>query len=398
VAVASGDEDRAVARLRAALAEHPLDGGRTRVAWRSAVALVYVFAPEQRPELDSLDGPAGVVWARSLARAVLAGREEGHADPIDTVDVRCPNRVRAALPVPLVVELAVRLHGAGRVTDALSLLEPLGEAGRARLRGLGTPAAKSMLAAVPAAPVVPLRVRALGALRVDGRTLDRVRVRELLGFLLLHRSTTRTAVTVALWPDLDDRAAANNLRVTLSHLLRVLEPERADGEAAYSLRVAGPDLRLVAGRALDVDLDAFDAHIAAAAEAERDGTLSIALERYAAAADLFEGELLADLPDVAWADIERERCRARFVAAAVRAGELLTAAGELDRAERLARRALEVDEWSEPAYAVLTSTALARGDRSAARRLLERCQEMLRELGVEPSMATGQLARRVRSA
>ena len=78
---------------------------------------------------------------------------------------------------------------------------------------------------------------------------------------------------------------------------------------------------------------------------------------------------------------------ARFVAAAVRAGELFTAANEPDRAEDLARRALTVDEWSEPAFGVLASAALVRGDRAGALRAIERGREMLRDLGVEPSEA-----------
>jgi DNA-binding SARP family transcriptional activator len=197
---------------------------------------------------------------------------------------------------------------------------------------------------------------------------------------------------------MDDRSGANNLRVTLSHLLRVIEPERTEGEAAYSLRLGGSELRLVAGAALDIDLDAFDEAALAANAAEADGTPSIALEHLILATDLYRGDLLADLPDATWADIERERCRSRFVTAAVRGAELLAASNELGRAEDLARRALRVDEWSEPAYGVLTTVALARGDRSAALRVLELCRVMLDDLGVEPSDATRRLVRRARAA
>jgi DNA-binding SARP family transcriptional activator len=266
------------------------------------------------------------------------------------------------------------------------------------VRALGSRAAKAMLAAVPAAPLVPVQVQALGALLVDGKEVDRVRVRELLGYLLLHRSVSRADLAATLWPDLDDRAGANNLRVTLSHLLHLIEPERGDGEAAYSVRVGGSELRLVTGAGLDVDLDAFDEALAAAQAAEVDGTPSIALDRLLMVTDLYRGALLADLPDITWADIERERCRGRFVHAAVRAAELLAASNELERADDLARRALAADEWSEPAYDVLTSVALARGDRSAALRVIDLCQAMLGDLGVEPSEATRRLVRRARSA
>ena len=62
----------------------------------------------------------------------------------------------------------------------------------------------------------------------------------------------------------------------------------------------------------------------------------------------------------------------------------------------MARRAVEVDPWAENAYAVLVSVALARGDRSAARRTLDLGLAALADLGIEPSEETRRLRRRVR--
>jgi DNA-binding SARP family transcriptional activator len=398
LATVEGDEERAATTLRAALAELPIGDRRARSIWRTDVVLTYVLVPEQRAAWDAATGSRQLAWRRDLAAAVVAGREATGVDPIGSIDVSNPALVRAALPFPFAGELAVRLREANRTTAAMSLLESLGEPGRAHVRQLRRNAATALLAIVPAAPAVPVTVRVFGALHVDGRPLERVRVRELLGYLVLNRVTTRAGVCAAIWPDLDDRAAGNNLRVTLSHLLRALEPDRTEGEAAYFVRQHGSTLRLVSDVALDIDLDAFDAELATASAAENDATPSIALEHYLAATALFRGDLLADLPDVPWADIERERCRTRFVAAAVRAGELLVASNDPDRAELLAQRALVVDEWSEPAYTVLAAAALARGDRAASLRILSRCDEMLHELGVEPSEGTRRLVRRARSA
>jgi DNA-binding SARP family transcriptional activator len=397
VSVAEGDEPHAAATLRAALAEHPVDDLRNRGAWNNGVGVGYVLLPELRVGWDAADGPPRLLAARDLAAVVVAGRE-AHDDPLPSVDASNPAVIHAALPCPLAAEVAVRLHEAGRAAEGMAVLEPLGEAGRAHVRSLGSRAAKAMLAAVPAAPTVTVHVQALGALLVDGKEVDRVRVRELLGYLLLHRTATRADAMAVLWPDLDDRAGANNLRVTLSHLLRVIEPGRTEGEAAYTLRHGASELRLVTGAGLQVDLDAFEKALDAAKAAEADGSPSAALAQLVLATDLYRGDLLADLPDVTWADIEREGCRSRFVAAAVRAAELLAASNELERAEVLARRALTVDEWSEPAYGALTSVALARGDRTAALRVLELCQTMLHNLGVEPSDATRRLVRRARSS
>jgi DNA-binding SARP family transcriptional activator len=107
---------------------------------------------------------------------------------------------------------------------------------------------------------------------------------------------------------------------------------------------------------------------------------------------------VADLPDTAWFSLEREHYRSRFVTTAVRAGQLLLGRGDIDHAEKVAQQALTVDPWAEPAYAVLVGAALTRDDRSAARRLLQRCIDALAELGTMPSTATQQLHRRVLSA
>ena len=95
--------------------------------------------------------------------------------------------------------------------------------------------------------------------------------------------------------------------------------------------------------------------------------------------------------------LDREHYRTRFVAAAVRAGQLLLGRGDTDQAEAVARRALAVDRGPRTAYAVLVAAALAKGDRSAAHRLLDRCLAALAELGVEPSEPTLQLRRRLRA-
>ena len=199
----------------------------------------------------------------------------------------------------------------------------------------------------------------------------------------------------ALWPDLGERAAANNLRVTMTYLLRVLEPWRSAREPAYHIRVDGQAVTLATSDWLGIDVDRFDDHVDAAAKAEADGTPSLALEHNLAAVALYRGDAYEGVADADWIAFERERFRGRFVAAAARAGELLVARGDVNGADRVARRAIEVDPWAEDAYAVLVSVALARGDRPAARRTLDRALAALAELDVEPSEETHRLRRRI---
>jgi DNA-binding SARP family transcriptional activator len=418
--VAAGDEPAAADLLERAIAIHGLDSGVDRRAWRRGLALTYVLVPSARRRWDAAELGGHVAEARTLARAVVALRDRaGGPDfgarganevrgSLRELDLSNMSRVRSGLHHRFAVELALGLQAAGRPEGA-TLLEALGPRGRDAMRAEAatrTPRAKlakSLLAAVPAPPAHHTEIAVLGPLAlarngepIADRDLKRERVRALLAFLVGHRKTRRAAIMATVWPDLEERAAANNLRVTMTYLLRVLEPARSAREPAYHIRVDGQSVTLVTSDWLRIDADRFNEHVTRAARAESDGTPSLALEHNLAAVALYRGEAHEGVADADWIALEREHFRVRFVAAATRAGELLVARGDVDEAERVARRAIEVDPWAEDAYAVLVSVALARRDRSTARRTLDRGLAALTDLGVEPSEDTRRLRRRLR--
>jgi DNA-binding SARP family transcriptional activator len=365
-----------------------------------------------------------------MAAAVVAQREGRGDEVMRSLDLPEIGSIRTALPFPLAAELAIGLSAVGR-HEGQELLDALGPPGREAVRklttddappanGSGTAAgsgsgsasadvlaksARKLLAAVPAQPPHSTYLAVLGpmALRRDGPRgtdvvhpdLRRRRVQELLAFLISHRSTTRAAVSNALWPDHDENPQGNNLAVTINHLLRTLEPWRHAREPAYLIRLDGPGIRLVTGDHLRIDVDEFTDHLDAAAQAEADGIPSLALEHRLAADELYRGDLHADVPDATWVVLERERPRTIFVSAAVRAAELLVGHGDPVHAEHLAERALELDPWAEAAHNVHIAAALARDDRATARRRLDRLDTALHELGVTPSPTTLHLQNRL---
>jgi LuxR family maltose regulon positive regulatory protein len=89
-----------------------------------------------------------------------------------------------------------------------------------------------------------------------------------------------------------------------------------------------------------------------------------------------------------WALAERTRLRLRYVASALRAGELRLAGGSPTDAAAAAERAIAADPTSEPAYRLLARVHLARSDGSGARQVVERCRRALAGLGLEPDAAT----------
>jgi LuxR family maltose regulon positive regulatory protein len=190
-------------------------------------------------------------------------------------------------------------------------------------------------------------------------------------------------------------AAGRNLRVTLAYLQNVLEPDRGELDPPYFLRSAGPVLHLVTDGALEIDVLQFERALDEAARLERQGAPSAALSAYLRAAELWGGDLLADVAGGTWLEWERDRLRGRFVSSAVRAGNLLLARGDTTTARTLAERALRADDCSEDAHQLLVAVHLADGDLVDAHRALRRCQQMLQELGVPPQPRTRALAQRL---
>jgi len=152
----------------------------------------------------------------------------------------------------------------------------------------------------------------------------------------------------------------------LSYVQGLLEPHRGRGHAPWFLQQDAGLLRLVGDR-LAVDLWELERHLDAAAEAAAAGTPSVELEHLAEVLELWRGEPLDDVAGEEWAEPVRERLRSRFVSAAVRAGDLLVAAGRPIEAVRAADAALGADRWSSDAYALLARAHTAAGDDAGAR-------------------------------
>ena len=154
------------------------------------------------------------------------------------------------------------------------------------------------------------------------------------------------------------------------------------------MRSEGQTLRLTTQGWLEVDAWVIEDLFDRALDAEHQGEPSAALDLYRRALGLYRGPYLADAGYEEWALPHRDRLTARFVAAAVRAGELTLAAGDPGQALRLASRALESEPWSEGAHRLSVAAHLARGDRAAARRAMATCLRQLDDLGVPPTEDT----------
>ena len=409
VEVVRGEEGAARARLAAEVDRRPVGRPGSARVHRLFPTLTYVLVPACREQWDAAElGPA-TRQACDLARALVAVRQGRLPEAFDGLDLPPPGQIRAMLPLPWVVELAVAAVAAER-GEGRDILAALGFGARGWIKALVTAdgplsgTARALLATLPAQPQHRLDLRMLGPweLHRDGqpvsdRALHRQRVRQLLAFLVLHPTASRARVSAALWPDLDLEDGLRNLRVTLNYAQRVLEPDRAEGDPPYFLRSAAGVLSLHADEWLSVDVQIFERLLDEAAALDRQGAPSRALDKFRAALALYRDDFLFDAPDAEWADGDRYRLRARYVTAAVRAGELLVAVGRQEEALGLAHGVLRADRWSEAGYQLLMIIHLEQDALDAAQLAHRQCLRMLAELGASPSPRTKLLEARLRT-
>lgn len=325
-----------------------------------------------------------------------------------------PAHVFTALPLPWSIELACRLHANRHPTGARLatwLVDQVPEPARAELRYLAdlpgdgalpqvARAASELLARLPAVPARQLEISVIGPLRVafDGvavapSELRRARVRTLLALLVVHGTLSRDQAIDLLWPELDARDGARNLRVTLTYLRQLLEPERPTGEASFHLRADAATITLQPSAHLTVDLWELrrltDQAAISRTQVEPDRTISL----LATATSLWRGEPLIDLGSIAGDELEIEHVRLLHLGSLLDLGELRIARGQTAQALLDAERALALDPYSERAHRLAIAAALHGHDRERTSVVADRTMAMLDELGVEPEPATKILLR-----
>jgi LuxR family transcriptional regulator, maltose regulon positive regulatory protein len=400
-AVVDHDDGAAAAVVARFVDTDPLDP-LTDAHLRRSLAVPYVCSPELRRRWDAADLGPSQQRARAAARLLLDSRAGTvPSGPPDVLPSVC-----TALPLAWSVELAARAAAAGapwgpelavRLTDLLGegvtgeITRRLEDPDRTVRRG-----AAAVLHALPARPPATVGIRVLGPLEVhhDGRPVDtpemhRSRVRELLSVLVVERTVSRDRVIDLLWPDLDPIRGRANLRVTLRHLQRVLEPSRGQGSSPYFLRGDAQHLRLVAVPGLDVDSWQAEDLLARSEAARRQGDSSARIEHLRAAVGRWRGgRAFADLERLADLDHVARHLDARLVDAAVTLGELELVGGAVDAAATLADRVLAADPYAERAHRLAVAAYMQGQDRPATAAAVDRLSRMLADLGAPPESMT----------
>jgi DNA-binding SARP family transcriptional activator len=373
---------------------------------RRFLPIGYVLVPELRAHWDSTELAPTHQKARVTSRLLVDLRAGRHVAPCD-ID---PGQVFTALPLAWSVELACRLHadrhGSGARLAAW-LVDQVPEAARAELRrraehepDVVARAANDLLAHLPAVPSRHVELGVLGPMQlafdgvaVDASELRRARVRTLLALLVVHGKISRDRAIDLLWPDRGERDGARNLRVTLTYLRHLLEPERPTGEASFHLRADTTTISLHRSDYLVVDLWEVQRLVAEAAASRARGDTDRTVSLLSAATSWWRGEPLSDLGAVAGEAHEVEHARLLHLGATLDLGELRLARGQMANASLDAERALTMDPYSERAHRLAIAAALHGRDQERANIAVDRTMAMLDEVGVEPEPATKILLR-----
>jgi predicted ATPase/DNA-binding SARP family transcriptional activator len=189
-----------------------------------------------------------------------------------------------------------------------------------------------------------------------------------------------------LWPESDPDTSRHNLRSLVHAVRRQLEPA---APAAEPLLVAERAALHLNPAAFGTDVAEF---AAALQQAARTADPSERARQFAAAVELYRGELLAGFYDP-WVLTERQRLEEQYLGALQQLVLALEESGDPEQAIEYARRAVRVDPLREEAHYDLMRLYAAAGQPSATLRQYQELERLLREeLGESPSAATRALA------
>jgi DNA-binding SARP family transcriptional activator len=236
-----------------------------------------------------------------------------------------------------------------------------------------------------------LEISLLGqvTVRVDGREVTEVRgkPRQVLAILALHAGTAVSKERLAdlLWEGTPPTSYVSTLDSYVCVLRRQLG--LAAGRTSQ-LATTHAGFRLDTSADVRTDLALFRA----LARSTEDAGNADVVDRAEQAMALVSGELVADVPYAEWALAARESFRKEVVELCLRGAQRANALGESDRAQRLARAAVERDAVCEEAWRQLMLAHWFAGQRGAAIAAYGELREAMAEcVGDEPGHDSQQL-------
>ncbi len=279
------------------------------------------------------------------------------------------------------------------VRDTATLAPLLLDAGK-RLKGnrfVQSLIAERGLVGIDYHPGYPLKIATLGNLRIwrgkeeiGSKEWQREKALELFLLLVINRGKFLPKETLhyALWPDDSEETAARNFKVSLNALKKALEPDRKAQEESYYILRNRSNYGFNKDAVYSLDAEEFE-HLLDEGNRQKDKKRQN--EYYHAAISLYQGDFLADLLYVEWAQSERERLRNAFLNTVDKLARYYYLIDDNDEALKMADLLLEHDACWEPAYLLKMKIYQRLNRPFVAAKVYEQCKLVLdRELNVTP--------------
>jgi DNA-binding SARP family transcriptional activator len=207
------------------------------------------------------------------------------------------------------------------------------------------------------------------------------------------RSIPRDVLSEALWPGADPDLTAKRVYVLIHALRRAIEPALQPHKRRWTYICSDGDRYYFNPDSPQrCDIFEFRSFIKTGEQQEITGKLDLAIKSYAAALDLYSGDLLEDEPYADWCWAERENLRETALIVAEKVGTQYSKWGAEDQSIAYYKRALRIDPLREQIHRGLIQSLLSAGRRAEALRQYVECAQILdRELGIEPLPETQRL-------
>ena len=195
-----------------------------------------------------------------------------------------------------------------------------------------------------------------------------------------------------LWPESDPLAAATSLKVAVHNVRTALEPKRRNGRQGTWIVLEKGLYRLNDEVPIWIDSVEFVRRWKAGRRAEIAGDRAPAMAEFQSAAELYEGDYLADDLYDDWPAIRREELRDVYLQIVDKLAKMLMEERDYENALIYAHKIVSADPCREDAYRILLRAHAAMNNVARAGSWYAICWTTLRrELGVDPSPATSQL-------
>ncbi|MBB6284761.1 BTAD domain-containing putative transcriptional regulator [Geobacillus subterraneus] len=247
-------------------------------------------------------------------------------------------------------------------------------------------------------PGYALKVKTLGEFRlflgqkeVSERDWKREKAKELFQLFITFRGQLlpRDNILSLLWKDSHEAAAERDFKVALNALNKVIEPGRKARSQSFFIERRGSLYGLNGRAVIELDAVQFQTLIEKGLE-EKDKDK--AAEMLTQGLKLYRGDYLPDRFYADWCAEERDRLLLLFLKGAERLAQINVSKEQFDEAIYWCDQILAKDRCWEEAYRLLMYSYYRKNNRTYAVKLYQKCCEQLKkELGVEPLETTKQM-------